>query len=97
LLMLLNRAGVYRAAPYGLLGVVLWGCVHAGGLHATLAGVLLALVVPTRPPPNLDALMAQTAGIFQAEARHAGEVLRHALSEPSLQALDAIHDRLESP
>ncbi|MDF3010549.1 MAG: sodium:proton antiporter, partial [Burkholderiales bacterium] len=59
LLILLNRNGVYRALPYAVLGVVLWACLHASGLHATLAGVILAAVTPTRPPPNLRALMAQ--------------------------------------
>ena len=37
-LALLNRAHVYRLSPYILLGVVLWVCIHAAGLHATLAG-----------------------------------------------------------
>ena len=59
LLWLLNRAGVYRAMPYGLLGIALWDFIHAGGLHATLAGVVLALFISTRPPPNLAALTAQ--------------------------------------
>lgn len=94
---LLNRWGVYRVLPYLVLGVALWACVHAGGLHATLAGVLLAMFIPTRPPANLRALMIQANSIMNAESKHEGEVLRHGPSLPALQALDAIHDRLESP
>jgi Na+:H+ antiporter, NhaA family len=96
-LALLNRSHVYRVTPYTLLGIALWACVHASGLHATLAGVVLALFIPTRPPPNLRALMTQADQILAAEARHGGEVLRHGPSVPALRALDAIHDRLESP
>jgi Na+:H+ antiporter, NhaA family len=96
-LALLNRSHVYRVLPYALLGVVLWACVHAAGLHATLAGVLLALFIPTRPPPNLQALMTQADQILAAEASHGSEVLRHGPSAPALRALDEIHDRLESP
>jgi Na+:H+ antiporter, NhaA family len=96
-LALLNRSHVYRVPPYMLLGIALWACVHAGGLHATLAGVILALFIPTRPPPNLKALMTQASTIVAAEARHGDEVLRHGPSLPALRALDAIHDRLESP
>lgn len=96
-LALLNRSRVYAVTPYALLGVALWACVHAGGLHATLAGVLLALFIPTRPPANIRALTAQANSIMAAEMKHSGEVLRHGPSVPSLRALDAIHDRLESP
>jgi Na+:H+ antiporter, NhaA family len=39
----------------------------------------------------------QAATILTAEARHGDEVLRHGPSLPALHALDAIHDRLESP
>ena len=96
-LALLNRARIYRVTPYLALGVVLWFFVHEGGLHATLTGVVLALFIPTRPPPNLNALMTQATTIFASEAEHEGEVLRHGPSLPTLRAIDAIHDRLESP
>ncbi len=94
---LLNRWGVYRVLPYLVVGIALWACVHAGGLHATLSGVILAMFIPTRPPPNLRALMIQANTIMNAESRRETEVLRHGPSVPALQAIDAIHDRLESP
>lgn len=97
LLALLNQAHVYRLTPYLFVGVGLWICVFAGGLHATLAGVLLALFIPTLPPPNMNALIAQANAIFVAESRHSSEVLRHGPSSSALAALDAIHNRLESP
>ena len=97
LLALLNRWRVYAVTPYSLLGILLWFCVHEGGLHATLAGVLLALFIPTRPPADLAALVAQANGILAAEARRSAEVLHAGPSLPALRALDAIHDRLESP
>lgn len=93
----LNYAHVYRVTPYALIGIALWACIYAGGLHATLAGILLALFIPTRPPANLSALTAQANSIMLAEAAHGAEVLRHGPSTPALRALDAIHDRLESP
>lgn len=96
-LALLNRWGVYRVTPYVLVGVVLWLFVHAGGLHATLAGVLLATFIPTRKPPDYRALVAQADAILNSEAAHGGEQFRHGPSEPALRELDAIHDRLESP
>lgn len=96
-LVALNRSGIARALPYVVLGVVLWVCLHAAGLHATLAGVILAVVTPTRPPPNLYALMAQAQTVIEHESRLAGEAMRHGTSEPALNALDAIHDRVESP
>ena len=96
MLAVLNRWGVYRALPYGVLGIVLWVVLHEAGLHATLAGVILAIVTPTRPPANLTALSAQAQAVLQAE-QNRGRDLRAGLSQTTLRALDAIHDRIESP
>jgi NhaA family Na+:H+ antiporter len=98
LLITLNRWGIYRPLPYAVLGIALWVCLHGAGVHATLAGVILAVVTPTRPPANLKALLAQAETVLGHELRYGRErVLRHGPSEPTLRALDAIHDRIESP
>jgi NhaA family Na+:H+ antiporter len=97
LLVVLNRAGVYAALPYAVCGVVLWFFLYQAGLHATLAGVVLAVLIPTRPPANLNALLAQAATVIHLEDRHAGEAMRPGPSEPALRALDAIHARIDSP
>lgn len=50
LLFLLNRSGIMAVTPYILLGVVLWFCLHAAGIHTTLAGVITGLAIPLRNP-----------------------------------------------
>lgn len=52
LLAFLNKRGVVKLVPYFLIGIVLWTAMLKSGVHATLAGVILALFIPMRDPKN---------------------------------------------
>ena len=52
ILVAMNRMGVKRLPPYLLLGAVLWVFVLRSGIHATLAGVILAFTIPLRSTPG---------------------------------------------
>ncbi len=54
LLVLLNRFNVRGYGAYFLVGGALWLCLLHSGVHATLAGVILALAIPLRNPREAD-------------------------------------------
>jgi Na+:H+ antiporter, NhaA family len=58
----LRWAGVWRLTPYVLTGIALWLAVHESGVHGTLAGVVLGLLLPARPADPEDVERTGTYG-----------------------------------
>ena len=48
ILLLLNKFNIKKFLPYLIVGVLLWDFTHNSGIHATIAGVLLAMTIPHR-------------------------------------------------
>jgi NhaA family Na+:H+ antiporter len=66
LLFALNRSRVYAIWPYVFATVALWLGLHGAGVHAALAGIVLAMFLPTQPEAAVGPLLAQAATALAA-------------------------------
>lgn len=65
LLVAFNLGGIRRPLPYVLLGVVLWIATLKSGVHATLAGILLAFTIPMRPKYDPARFLIHISEMFE--------------------------------
>jgi NhaA family Na+:H+ antiporter len=87
LLFTLNRWRVYSTWPYVMMSVALWLTLHAAGVDAALTGVVLALMLPTRPTPTASTLLAQAATALAALENAEREAKASGRDAPRLEKL----------
>jgi NhaA family Na+:H+ antiporter len=64
LMIILNRAGVRATWIYSLLAFIVWLDVLGSGVHATIAGVLVAMVIPVRPAIDPSEFVQKTSQLL---------------------------------
>ena len=96
---LANWSGVRRPLAYALLGVAAWVAFLESGVHATVAGVLLALTVPAGARLDPAAFLARGRDVLDQfeRADFPDDVLRNAERQAALHTLEHAAERAQTP
>ena len=100
-LIICNRLLIRHALVYLTLGICLWLAVFGSGVHATVAGVLLAMTVPVRTRIDEDEFIVraeEAVGAFKAASDpHLRSVISNNEQQEALHALEGSVDEVQSP
>ena len=100
-----NLSGARRSLFYGVIGVALWATIVGSGVHATVAGVLLAMTIPVKTRIDERAFLSDAKRVLDDFAAAAGRtradpettVLSNRLHHGSLREMESLCDRAQPP
>ncbi|MFD0909928.1 Na+/H+ antiporter NhaA [Ruegeria arenilitoris] len=95
-----SRVGIRSVPVYFLLGAAVWLCIDASGVHATIAGVILGLMTPTRrwvSDARLHAILGRLRVVPAGDRQQGNTASRHDLRQASRAVTEALSpvERLE--
>ncbi|UCE13760.1 MAG: Na+/H+ antiporter NhaA, partial [Candidatus Heimdallarchaeota archaeon] len=99
-LFFVNRLGIQNHIVYGILGFTLWYFIFLSGLHATIAGILVALAVPAKTRINPDEFVAEGQLIlerFKAAGPRDKEILLNRQHLAALKTLEITCLNVQTP
>jgi Na+:H+ antiporter, NhaA family len=95
-----NRFHLRQPLVYGVLGIGLWAAVFESGVHATVAGVLLAFSIPARTRIDPDAFVdkgRELLGEFERAGEHGASILTNGERQEALAELEDAVEGVGAP
>ena len=95
ILISFNRFGIHAILPYFIVGLFLWFFMLESGVHATIAGVISALAIPSKPKRTPDEFSSHTKALLDKyDEVSTGDI--NELNENQKAILRNIQDRIDS-
>ena len=100
ILILFNRLDLHNPLLYLIGGITLWFIILQSGIHATIAGILLAFTVPARNKIDADRFIVESQLIleeFQTSGKCGSGVLLNQKQQSTIKALETTCQKVEAP
>jgi NhaA family Na+:H+ antiporter len=95
ILLLFNRVGIHMILPYFVVGLLMWFFMLESGVHATIAGVIAAMAIPSKPKFYPSDFVSTTKGLLDKYDKY--EVCEdHTMHENQKAILQNIKDKIDA-
>lgn len=97
---LMNYAGVRKFLPYLIVGFIVWVCIALAGIHGTIAGILVAFLVPARPekgPKQFTSSAKELIEEFEDSSDTTDHILHDADMHKLLERMQVLAEESSTP
>jgi len=94
-MIVFNRFGIHAVLPYFIVGILIWFFMLESGVHATIAGVIAALSIPSKPKRTPVTFAEDTKGLLDEYSKYP-ITADHMLHEEQKAILINIKDKIDA-
>jgi len=95
MMLAFNRVGIHMILPYFVNGLLLWFFMLESGVHATIAGVIAAMAIPSRPKKHPATIVKDTQNLLKEYDMHSGEI-KTLINEKQKTILQNIKNKIDA-